>query len=260
MTEEHALMTGARTIQINNQLKPEQSVNSTASLSKSLRLSKYNLMNIETSLFYNHFYNRILPDYDQDPNKIIIDNIQGYFYTAGWSLSSTIQLKNGLRSEIGWTAIDIKSVNGNERIRPILTENFSATWSISYPFKKLKTTIDYTGNLYSPMRLPILNELDPRKAVSPWWSIQNIQLSYNGFKKIKCYGGVKNLLNYTPNRGNPFIIARANDPFDKQVTFNSNGEAISSVNNPHALTFDPSYIFAPNQGIRFFVGFRVDID
>jgi outer membrane receptor for ferrienterochelin and colicins len=260
MTEEHALMTGARTIQINNQLKPEQSVNSTASLSKSFRLSEYNLMNIETSLFYNHFYNRILPDYDQDPNKIIIDNIQGYFYTAGWSLSSTIQLKNGLRSEIGWTAIDIKSVNGNERIRPILTENFSATWSISYPFKKLKTTIDYTGNLYSPMRLPVLNELDPRKAESPWWSIQNIQISYNGFKKIKCYGGVKNFLNYTPNRGNPFIIARANDPFDKQVTFNSNGEAVSSANNPHALTFDPSYIFAPNQGIRFFVGFRIDID
>lgn len=260
ITEEHALMTGARTVQINNQIKPEQSLNSTASLSKSFRLSKYNLMNFETSLFYNHFYNRILPNYDQDPNKIIVDNILGYFYTAGWSFNSTIHLKNGLRSEIGWTAIDLKTVNGNERVRPVLTEYFSGTWTVSYPFKHINTTVDYTGNLYSPMRLPVLNELDPRKSESPWWSIQNIQLTYNGFKKIKFYGGIKNLLNYTPNKGNPFIIARANDPFDKNVSFDPNGNVIANSSNPYALSFDPNYIFAPNQGIRFFFGFRIEVD
>jgi outer membrane receptor for ferrienterochelin and colicins len=65
------------------------------------------------------------------------------------------------------------------------------------------------------MRLPLLGELDPRRSHSPWWSIQNIQLTYDGFRNFEIYGGVKNLLNWTPNKGNPFIIARADDPFDK---------------------------------------------
>jgi signal transduction histidine kinase len=75
-----------------------------------------------------------------------------------------------------------------------------------YKIKKAKLAIDYTGNIYSPMRLPLLGELDPRSPNSPWWSIQNIQLTYSGFKNFQIYGGVKNLLNWTPNKGNPFII------------------------------------------------------
>jgi outer membrane receptor for ferrienterochelin and colicins len=31
---------------------------------------------------------------------------------------------------------------------------------------------------------------------------------------------------------------------------------LSTQNNPFALTFDPSYVYASNQGIRFFFGLR----
>jgi outer membrane receptor for ferrienterochelin and colicins len=106
------------------------------------------------------------------------------------------------------------------------------------------------------MRLPILSELDPRKPYSPWWSIQNIQLTYDGIKNLQIYGGVKNLLNWTPNKGNPFIIARTHDPFDKKVQFDENGKVIPTPDNPYALTFDPTYVYAPNQGTRFFFGLR----
>jgi outer membrane receptor for ferrienterochelin and colicins len=106
------------------------------------------------------------------------------------------------------------------------------------------------------MRLPILGETDPRRPNSPWWSIQNIQLTFDGLKNFQIYGGVKNLLNWTPNRGNPFIIARADDPFDKNVQFGNNGQVIATTNNPYGLTFDPTYIYGPNQGLRLFLGFR----
>jgi outer membrane receptor for ferrienterochelin and colicins len=78
-------------------------------------------------------------------------------------------------------------------------------------------------------------------------------------KNIEIYGGVKNLLNFTPNRGNPFLIARANDPFDKYVEYNPNGQVKATPFNPYALTFDPTYVYAPNQGRRGFVGLRVSI-
>jgi len=71
------------------------------------------------------------------------------------------------------------------------------------------------------MRLPLLSSHDPRKANSPWWSIQNIQLSFSGIKNIEIYTGVKNLLNFLPGRNNPFLIARTNDPFDKEVQFDA---------------------------------------
>jgi len=138
----------------------------------------------------------------------------------------------------------------------MLTENFTGTWAISYQLKPLFLTIDYTGNVYSPMRLPLLSELDPRKPESPWWSIQNIQFTYNGWHQWEVYAGIKNFLNWTPNKGNPFIIARTNDPFDKNVVFDEQGKVVPTPDNPYALTFDPTYVYAPNQGLRVFVGIR----
>ena len=38
---------------------------------------------------------------------------------------------------------------------------------------------------------------------------------------------------------------------------NSSGQVISTPNNPYALSFDPTYMYAPNQGIRGFLGVRV---
>jgi outer membrane receptor for ferrienterochelin and colicins len=63
--------------------------------------------------------------------------------------------------------------------------------------------------------------------------------------------GVRNLLNFLPDANS---IARSFDPFDKQVDFDPQGQALPSANNPYALTFDPSYVYASNQGRNFFVG------
>lgn len=122
------------------------------------------------------------------------------------------------------------------------------TWAVTVPLKKWNLSLDYTGNIYGPMDLPTLGGLDPRRKTSPVWSLQNIQLTY-AFKKYEIYGGVKNLLNWTPNRNNPFLIARTEDPFDQHL----------AVNNPYGLTFDPTYVYAPNQGIRGFLGVRMNI-
>ena len=152
--------------------------------------------------------------------------------------------------------MDVYSKEGGVKTREMFTEQVTGVWSVGYTFKKIGLTIDYTGNLYGPMRLPLLSDTDPRSHYSPWWSIQNIQLTQKIGDKFEIYGGVKNLLNWTPNKGNPFIIARANDPFDKNVQFDADGQAIATADNPYGLTFSPDYIFGPNQGIRVFLGVR----
>ena len=117
-------------------------------------------------------------------------------------------------------------------------------------------SFDYSGNVYSPMRLPLLGPLDDRAEFSPWFSIQNLQLKRK-YRLFEIYGGVKNFLNFTPPANS---IARSFDPFDKNVLFNREGQVIPTPDNPNALTFDPTYVYAPNQGIRFFLGFRYELN
>ena len=258
-TEEHAALTGSRDVIIQSALKPERSYNANINFLQKIYTKNGVSLSFDSSVWYTYFTNLILPDYETNSNQIIYDNLDGYATTYGVSANINASFGNGLKALVGATLQEVSKTENGIKTRQILTERFTGTWSLSYDFYKPNLTVDYTGNIYGPMRLPLLGSLDPRSAYSPTWSIQNIQFTYKGLDNFEVYGGVKNLLDWTPNKGNPFLIARANDPFDRDVTFNSNGEAIATAENPYALTFDPSYVYAPNQGIRGFIGLRYRI-
>lgn len=257
-TEDHAALTGAREVIFNNELKPETSWNANVNLIKKIFVGN-SFIGLDATSFYTYFKNKIIADYDADPNKIIYDNLEGHAVSKGIALNINIAFTNGLEILFGGTVMDVYSKEKNIKTNQLFTEKFTGVWNAGYTIKKLGLTIDYTGNLYGPMRLPLLSEQDPRKEYSPWWSIQNIQLTKILKKEFEIYGGVKNLLNWTPNKGNPFIIARSNDPFDKNVQLDSNGLAMITPDNPYGLTFDPSYVYGPNQGIRGFLGIRYNL-
>lgn len=257
-TEDHAALTGARTVEIKNKLQPEQTYNLNLNYLKKIPVDN-GFIGIDFTAWYTYFNNRIQADYDTDPNKIIYDNLSGFAQSKGISTNIDMAFTNGLKLLAGATFQDVSTVQNSKKERPVLTEKVMATWSISYLIKSLHLALDYTGNFYGPMRLPLLGNLDPRKPYSPGWSIQNIQLVYGGFKRVEVYGGVKNILNWTPDKKNPFIIARTDDPFDKRVQYDGNGKVLATVDNPYALTFDPNYVYAPNQGRRGFLGVRVNL-
>jgi outer membrane receptor for ferrienterochelin and colicins len=259
-TEEHAALTGARDVIIKDELKPEESYNITLNYLKKLYLKNGMYFVLDSSAWYTYFTNAIIPDYDTNPNQIIYNNLDGYSTSAGLSLSIDAVFGSGIRASIGATYQDVSKTENGEKVQQILTEKYSGVWSFSYKHYGTNLKIDYTGSLYGPMRLPLLGELDPRSEYSPVWSIQNIQITYDGINNFEIYGGVKNLLNWTPNKGNQFIIARADDPFDKNVIFDNEGNVIPTKDNPYALTFDPSYVYGPNQGIRGFFGVRYNIN
>ena len=254
-TEDHAALSGAREVVFEGELSPETSWNANVNYVKKISINN-TLVSLDASGFYTHFNNRILPDYETDPNKIIYANLNGFSVSRGVSLNSDISFPLGLTMNIGATLMDVSIHENNIKKRQLLTESFSGVWSISYKIKKSRIKIDYTGNVYGPMELPLLSELDPRKGESPWFSIQNIQVTKNIGASWEMYGGIKNILNFTPARNS---IARSFDPFDSSVVFNSSGEAIATANNPYALTFDPSNVYASNQGIRGFLGLRYTI-
>jgi outer membrane receptor for ferrienterochelin and colicins len=239
-TEDHAALTGARKVEIVQNLKPEQSWNFNLGWQKYYYTSIGNL-GFEANAFYTYFSNKIIADYTTDSRKIIYDNLQGYAISQGFAANIDFAFKIPLKIIAGFSVLDVFAMEDGVKIPQMKNSPFSATFTTSYTFEKQRLTIDWTGNCYSPMPLPI-QENDFRLANSPWFTIQNIQISKKFYNGLELYGGVKNLFNFVPE--NPLM--RSFDPFNKNIT----------VNNPNNYSFDTSYNYASLQGIRGFLGIR----
>lgn len=262
-TEDHAALTGSRAIEIIDKLDPEKSYNVNLNyLLKGGQSTDFH-WTIDASLWYTYFTNQILPDYDTDPRKIVYRNLRGYSVSKGFSVNTEWNFRKKLKGMMGLTLQDVYRMEpklySKQKINPMFTESWSGTWAISYVFGSSGISADYTGNIYGPMSLPLISEFDPRSPASPVWSIQNLQLTKWINSKFEVFAGVKNLLDWTPGKGLPFLIARAEDPFNKDVSFDASGKVVATPSNPYALTFDPSYIYSANQGRRVFAGMRISI-
>tara|TARA_B100000767_G_scaffold65225_1_gene61547 strand:- start:443 stop:2689 length:2247 start_codon:yes stop_codon:yes gene_type:complete len=255
-TEDHAALTGARDVVFLNDLEPEKSWNTNLNYVKKVYLKEGAIIDFDLSIFKTQFSNKIIPDYDTNPNKIIYDNLKGKSISQGVSLNINSLLENGIRFNLGATYIDSYIKEDGVKTVPYLTEKFQGVWKFEKKWNDKNLIFDLTGTTIGPLRLPTLSRLDPRPDYSSTFSIVNIQLTKILKNTFEIYGGVKNIFDFTPPKNS---IARSFDPFDKQVVFDNSGNAIQNENNPYALTFDPSYVFASNQGFRFFFGLRYRI-
>lgn len=251
-TEDHAALTGAREVVFVNKIKPEQSYNASLNMVYKMRTTKTAMIIWDGSLFYYYFTNKIYGNYDKDPNKVIYDNLSGYAFSRGASLSAALVGTGNFKFTLGATYADVQNITKDSTGKEIASwqlqsPNWSGNIIIGYNFPKQNIKLDVTGNWYGPQRLPILPN-DYRPEYSPWFCLLNIQASKTFNNKFEIYLGAKNLLNFLPE--NP--IMRPNDPFDKK--------AGNVIENPNGYTFDPSYNYAPIQGFRIYGGVRLTLN
>lgn len=246
-TEDHAALTGARQVIIKNELRPEQSWN--VNLNYATQWGHKNgFVALDASVFYTYFTNKIIGDFQTDPDLILFDNLDGHAISKGVTLNTDFSFTNGFKAMIGATAMDVFRVenkNGVDVKTPqLFAPRVSGTYAFSYSLDRVGISFDLTGRFTGPMYLPVVpNDFRPEK--SPWFTIVNLQATKVWSNGLEIYGGVKNLLNFLPI--DPLL--RPFDPFDKNVT----------VNNPNGYTFDTSYNYAPIQGVRGFLGVRYTI-
>lgn len=251
-TEDHAALTGARTVQFVNKIKPEQSYNASFNLVYKMRATQTSMIIWDASLFYYYFTNKIVANYDKDPNKVIYDNLSGYAFSRGASLNASLASPGNFKFNLGATYAEVQNVNKDSTGKLVSVWQLqSPKWSgniiVGYTFPKVNFKLDVTGNWYGPQRLPVLPN-DYRPQFSPWFCLLNLQATKSFRSRWELYAGVKNLLNFLPKHP----IMRPNDPFDKTV---------NDINsNPNGYTFDPSYNYAPIQGIRFYAGLRINLN
>lgn len=234
-TEDHAALTGARQVVIKNNLEPEQSYNVNLNVNHVYSFGNGS-GSLDIDAFYTYFTNKIVPDYTIDPNLIIYDNLGGYGVTRGLAASINHAFAFPLRVNVGGTFQDVYQVIENtagEKIKEkqLFTPAFSGTFVVGYKFRKLKLSVDYTGRIMGPQKLPHYEASFNRPESSPWFTIQNVQITKE-IKSFSLYAGVKNIFNWT--QSSPLIDAA----------------------NPFGKDFDTAYAWGPLQTRRFFVGVR----
>lgn len=247
-TEDHAALTGAREVVIAEALDPERSYN--LNLNYVLKIPTDNFIaNLDFTGFYSYFTNKIVGDFDSDPNKIIYDNLKGHAVSRGVSLNAEIAFDFPLKIHAGTTYMDVYQMEdrgaGLERQVQLHAPKWSGTFMASYQLPH-NYSVDLTGNWYGPMRLPILPN-DYRPEYSPWFAIANVQFTKKFEYGLEFYGGMKNIFDFTPK--DPLM--RPFDPFDKT--------ADNPVSNPNGYTFDTTYNYASLQGRRIFIGVRYNL-
>lgn len=242
-TEDHAALTGSREVVVKSDLKPERSVNGNLNYIWKIPVGS-RMVNLDASAFYTYFSNKIVGDFDSDPNKIIYDNLHGYGISRGASLNVDFSFQFPLSINLGVTYLDVyqKFDNENQKTQQLHAPKWSGTYNLTYKFAN-NLTIDFTGQFYGPMRLPVLVN-DFRPEYSPFYPLANIQVSKSFKSGFEVYCGMKNLFNFRPK--DPLM--RPFDPFDKHVD--------DPINNPNHYTFDTAYGYAPMQGIRGFLGVK----
>lgn len=242
-TEDHAALTGSREVVIKSDLKPEKSINGNLNYIWKIPVGN-RLINLDASAFYTYFSNKIVGDFDTDPDKIIYDNLNGYGISKGASMNVDFSFSFPLSVNLGVTYLEVfqKLDDGNSKVQQLHAPKWSGTYSLTYKFPNA-LTLDFTGQFYGPMRLPVLPD-DFRPEYSPFYSLANIQVSKAFKSGFEVYCGIKNLFNFTPK--DPLM--RPFDPFDQHVN--------DPINNPNNYKFDTAYGYAPMQRIRGFLGIR----
>lgn len=249
-TEDHAFVTGQRTVEIREDLKPERSYNVAFNWNQVYTLGN-SQGTFDVDAFYTHFTNKILPDYDT-PGMIIYENIGGYALSKGIGLSTSHQFMFPLAINVSVNWQDVKEAellpDGNFIKRKVeFAPNWTAVSTFNYRWKKAGLNLAYTLQMTGPMALPEVYDLDAagnpllhsRSTQSPAFAFHNLQLTKT-FKKSawEVYTGLQNLANYTQEIS---PLAGVRDP------------NFAPGFSPY---FDTSYAFGPIHGRELYLGLR----
>lgn len=235
-TEDHAALTGSRTVFIKDKLDPERSYNTNLNWNYVFSLGESS-GSFDIDAFYIYFLNKIIPDYDTDPNLIIYDNLEGYGISRGLSLNVHQSFKIPFKINIGATLQEVFEMKSedSQKENQLFTPNIYGTFNLTYNLWKGKTTINYSGRVVGPQLLPEFPAPNSRATVSEPYALQNIQVTQKFKNNWEAYVAVKNLFNYTQD--SPLI----------------------DYESPFGNSFDTSYAYGPLQTRRLVFGLRVQL-
>lgn len=242
-TEDHAALTGSRDVVFNEDLEPEESRSITASVEQIIAFGT-NPMTVSLDGFYTHFSNKIIPDYDQDPNLIVYENLDGFSVTRGFSVGLEQNFTAfPLSYNASVTIMDVFTEENGRRQTLAYAPEYTGVFGANYDLRSLDISLGYNGNLVGSKRMPDNYTEDfGRSSRSPAYSTHDLKItkeftnvnSVNGVG-FEAYLSAENIFNYT--QGSPLVDA----------------------GNPFGPNFDTIYTWGPIIGRTFSIGARLNL-
>lgn len=243
-TEDHAALTGSREVVFTENLDPERSQSITASAEHIIPFGA-NPLTVGIDGFYTQFSNKIIPDYDQDPNLIVYENLDGFSVTRGFSIDLDQNFTAlPISYNTSFTLMDVFTEENGQRQALTYAPDFIGSVGATYQVQNLDLEFGYTGNLIGSKRMPD-NYVQNfgRDRWSPVYTTHDIKIAkefsnVNNPKNdigIEAYLSAENIFDFT--QGSPLIDA--SDPFSPQ--------------------FDTIYTWGPIIGRTFALGARLNI-
>jgi outer membrane receptor for ferrienterochelin and colicins len=201
-------------------------------------------MTVTIDGFYTHFSNKIIPDYDQDPNLIVYENLEGFSVTRGFSVGLEQNFTAlPLTYSASITVMDVFTEENGQRQALTYAPDYTGVFGATYTIRSLETSIGYNGNLIGPKRMPDgYVENFGRDQWSPAYSTHDLKItkeftnvnSNNGVG-FEAYISAENLFNF--RQGSPLVDA----------------------GNPFGPDFDTIYTWGPILGRTISIGARLNL-
>lgn len=227
------LLASSRNVVFEEPLKPEKALNYGASFTQ-----KFDGQNIEgyfsADYYRTDFQNQIFPDYDTDPNKIIIANFFGKSVSNAYQVEAGAQFLKTWELKLAYSYLDVYRIqNGSKYILPFNPKN-TLLATLSYKPVSAKWHIDLNAHWFGIQQLPNTDskpEPYRRPQTSDPYTLVNGQFTKT-WKIFEFYAGAENIFNFRQNQP----ILGWQDPFGKY--------------------FDTSSAWGPIRGREMYLGIR----
>ena len=236
LAEHHYLLASGRQLDISAE-QMEEAWNSGISAAFYLPIGEQTLK-LNAEYYHTHFINQLVVDYDSDPTKIRLVNLDGLSY------SNTVQVDASMDfDEEEWEVMaafrlnDVKCTYNGQLMEKPLTSRYKGLLTVAWkPYMGL-WRMDVTLQLNGGGRMPTPYQREDGSMswdeTFPAYPQLNLQITRT-FRHWSFYIGGENLTNY--KQPNPIINAA----------------------DPWSDTFEPTMIWGPVHGIMVYAGVRIN--
>ena len=237
LAENNWLMAIGRRLSVDADINQERAWNYGVSTSFNIPLWRRTLT-INAEYYYTHFLSQVDVDYDTDPTVLVIGNIHGKSYSHTFQVDATYELLKGLSLTAAYRRNIVKGVYGGVLTDRALQGKWKGLLTASYKTPLGKWQVDATLQLNGGGRMPkpYITE-DGKESWSPTFkSFEQLTAQVTRwFRHFSVYVGANNITGFT--QSNPVLHAH----------------------HPWSDKFDPTMVWAPTEGRRFYAGLRINL-
>ncbi len=234
LAEHHYLLTSGRDF-VDSVKRQEEAWNSGLSLAFYIPAGE-RTVTLNAEYYYTDFINQAVVDYDSDPTRIIIADLDGRSFSHTAQVDASYDITDDLNILAAFRYNYVRCTYGGKLLEKPLQSRYKGLVTLSWKPMLAVWQVDLTLQLNGGGRIPAYLDADGTLVASsefPAYPQLNLQVTRE-FRHFSLYIGGENLTNY--RQPNPVVNAA----------------------NPWSATFDPTLVWGPVHGIMAYAGIRMN--